>query len=169
MTAGKLDAGNRLAKGECSSVARKPVHTHRCVMKHGGALCCRKIFRESLELVPEHGVRTRKPIDREVAFEHRARWTEVIDRVQIPIPIGGDQFVRCRRFFSLMPTVTVDHHLDTANLGNDVRAARQFGNSRLPRAEYFIAPPGIRSAANGTAQGIEDERRIWKSLSEVRQ
>src|SRR5438552_3674504 len=36
-------------------------------MKHGGALCCRKIFRESLELVPEHGVRTRKPIDREVA------------------------------------------------------------------------------------------------------
>ena len=66
MTAAKLDAGNRLAKGECSSVARKPVHTHRRVMKHGGALCCRKIFRESLELVPEHGVRTRKPIDREV-------------------------------------------------------------------------------------------------------
>src|SRR5437870_2221507 len=147
----------------------KPIYTGRSVAEHRAAITRREILRQLLELVPQHRVGTRESVDREVALEHAARWCEAVDHVKVPIPVCRKQLVGRGRLLPLVPAVTVHHHLNAAHLGHDVRAPRQFRDGRLPSSEYLIAPPGVLSNPNRSAEMVEDDRRVRKRLRQISQ
>jgi hypothetical protein len=136
----------------------------RGVVEHRAAIARREILRQFLELVPQHRIGTRESVDQEVTLEHAARRSEAVDQVKVPIPVCRKQLVGRGRLFPLVPAVAVQHHLDAAHLGHDVRAPRQFRDGGLPGREYLIAPPGVLSNDTPPTEMVEDDGRVRKRL-----
>ena len=110
-------------------------------MEHRAAITRREILRQLLELVPQHRVGTRESVDREVALEHTARRSEVVDQVKVPIPGCRKQLVGRGRLFPLVPTVAVYHHLDSLFV-----AISGLLLWRPPRAQCIFLVPLSREA-----------------------
>jgi hypothetical protein len=59
-----------------------------------------------------------------------------------------------------MPPESIHRHVDSTELGHDIRTSREFRDVLLPFGEYLCAPAFVRSDSQRTAEVIEHDRRI---------
>ena len=63
-----------------------------------------------------------------------------------------------------MPAVAINHHLDSTNFRNNVRAFSKLGNGRLPCCEYFVTPARITTNSDRAAEVVEYDSGIGEGL-----
>ena len=113
----------------------EPVNPCGIVMIELCLLVCGIVRREDLERVPKRVIAATDLVDREVRFKQTAVHTELLDRVLVVGSRRRAQFLAGRRFRVFMPLEPVHLHVDAAELGDDVLARRQSGNSFLQSAK----------------------------------
>src|SRR5262249_39729952 len=122
---------------------------------------------DALERVPQLGIAARLLVGREVAFEHAAFGAEGLDaRLEILPPRCGE-VGRGRRQVALVKVEAERGHADAAELDDEVRAFREFGDVLLPAGEDLSAVADIRPDAKDPADMIEDDRRLGEGAGEV--
>src|SRR5208282_4574930 len=65
-----------------------------------------------------------------------------------------------------MPSKTVHRHVDSTELGHDVRASRELRDVLLPFAEYLSTMSFIGTDSKRTAEVIENNRRVGERARE---
>src|SRR5689334_12968711 len=105
-------------------------------------------------------------VDREVAFEHGSSDAEGLDaRLDVGAPGVGELFGR-RRQSALVNIETEQTHAEAAELDADVRTLRELANRFAPLLEHFVAPAGVGTDADRSADMIENHRRVRASARE---
>src|SRR5437870_3438157 len=152
----------------CLGYSRSPMPCSdtRCIQSVK-PICCageqRRLFGggaaggDVLEGVPQRGIAAAALVDREIALEHRALGAEGGDAGLDIGPPGGSQFLRARRQLAGMDGEPEHPHAEPAELDVDIGAGRQFADPSAPFCEDLVAPAGIRTEADGTADMVEDD------------
>src|SRR5258708_9201137 len=90
-----------------------------------------------LEGIPEHVVRDRVFLDREVALKHAALGAEGLDCVLVIVTLLFDDLVRRGRSRTSLETETLPRHQQAAELQGHVAASRQSGDVPRPLLKHF--------------------------------
>ena len=85
----------------------------------------------------------------------------------VPAAVDIEQFVGGWGALHLFPAEAVDHHLDAADLGDDVLAGGEFGDCVAPAGEVLVVLAGVRAHAERTAEVVEDDRGVGEGAGEV--
>ena len=66
-----------------------------------------------------------------------------------------------------MPAKPVDLHIDSAQLGHDVGAGRQFSHMGAPLRKHLVGLAGIGPDADWPAEMVEDNCGVGKRLRQI--
>jgi hypothetical protein len=69
----------------------------------------------------------------------------------------------------VLPSEAIHWHLDAADFGHDVAAARQLRDRGSPRLEDLVVLAGVGAEAERAAEVVEDDRRVRERPREVGQ
>src|SRR5438094_97100 len=119
--------------GGPGSTIGDPVRPDGGIVAELGALAGGIAAREALEGVPQHVVRERHLVDREIALEHRALWPELFDAIAQERRHPGRQLFRADRHLPRVPVKAEARHADPAELEVDIATLRDLRETLAPR------------------------------------
>ena len=134
----------------------------------GAAFQRRYRLRQPLERVPEDIVAAGHHVDGEVGFKHAAFDAELLNCELIIAPRRLHQRFAGWRFGLLVPAEAIEFHIQAAELGDNVLAARQFSDVFLPCVENFFSVTLIRANTQRAAEMVEDDCSVRERLGQGR-
>ena len=108
----------------------------------------------------QHAVRERQPVHGEVRFEQAPIRAEALDRVEVVAALRGNELVGSRWTVGEVPPEAVVGHRETAELGDDVVAARDLLDVAPPPFEDRLPLVGVRADSERCAEMVEDHHRV---------
>src|SRR5262244_4264891 len=158
-----------LADRACSVLDAQTIDTGRRVVEHRGALRGRVALRESLEGVVHDAVGEGNLVHGEVALEHAATRTELLDAVAHAGRHGGGQLLRADGSGPGVPVEAGARHAHAAQLDVDVGTGRYRGDTAPPLGEHLVVATGVGPGPEQATDVVQDDGEIRYRPREVGQ